>query len=149
MLGGIDVVEAAGEDRDGAGGNRGFVGGAVDAAGEAGGDNIARLAEAAGDDRREFPAGDGRIPRADDGDHGPAQRRHGADTARSGGASARWRSATRIVGLAHRHHLAAEPVEGREFARRIGLRNRCGSSGRRDGRVRARRQAPRCRCRND
>ena len=68
VLGRIDPVVAAGEHRDGAAGQRRLVGSGIDAAGEAGHDDITRLAELARKSLREREAGSGRVARTHDGD---------------------------------------------------------------------------------
>ena len=68
VLGRVDVVDAAGVGGDGAGGERGAVGGGVDAAGEAGGDDEAGGAEVGGEARGHAAAEGRGVAGADEGD---------------------------------------------------------------------------------
>ena len=62
----VDLVDAAGQHGDRAGGQGGLMGGGVDAARQAGGDDEARLPQGGGQLRREAPAGQRGIARADE-----------------------------------------------------------------------------------
>jgi hypothetical protein len=76
MLRRIDVVDPAAQHGDGADGQDAFVRGRVDAAGQAGDDHMAALAELRGDPAREPLAGGRGDPRADDRHAGAIQQLH-------------------------------------------------------------------------
>ena len=69
VLGRIDVLMAAGEHRDGAGGEAGTVRRRIDAAGKPGDDGKAGLAKLTRQSLGELHAGRRRVARTDDGDH--------------------------------------------------------------------------------
>jgi hypothetical protein len=73
VLGRIEDVDAAGDDRDRSGLERAVVRGGVDAAGEPGDDDRARLAERLGEAAGEAAGGGGGVARAHERDGGPVE----------------------------------------------------------------------------
>ena len=146
----VEVVEAAGEDGDRAGRERRLVGGGVDAAGEAGGDDEAGLAEAARRSawrtcgRRSRRCASRRWRRS-----AATGRRRSPRTVISGGAPSTCAEPRRIVRLADGDEARAEPRRPPRARARRPPAGRCGCGGRRARRGSGTASSAARRCRND
>lgn len=116
VVGRIDAVEPTSEHGDGAGSERGFVGGSVDAARQAGSDDIAVLAKVAGKPFGDLDPRYRGVARTDDGD-GRAGKDRGVAVHRDQRRSVvDMRQPCRIVSFASRDQTSAAPLEIGDFA---------------------------------
>ena len=107
----IDLVDAAGLHGDGAGGERGAVGGGVDAAGEAGGDHEAVCAEVGGEPRGHAAAERRGVAGADQRHRRPRGERRRRRAPRGRAAGRRWWRAAADSPAAPRRAAGSRPPQ--------------------------------------
>ena len=113
VLLGIDDIDAAGDDRDGAGRERAQMRGGVDAAGEPGDDDEPALAERGGELAGEAPAIGRGVARADHRHHRPLEPLGPAEHAQHRRGILDLGERIRIGGLAPAHEAGAEAMRAR------------------------------------
>ena len=118
----IDVVQPAGEHSHRAVLHRGFVGGRIDAAGKAGGDDVARAADAGSKHAGKLLAGRRAVAGTDDGDHRTGETGYVAldvqQRRRRFERGERWR----VARLDSEERARSYPVGSLEFGPRLRLR---------------------------